>query len=466
MIAGVSAASTRSSSRPSFDAAGWPTLASNASAIAHDAIPLILERRRWIHRQVETLTFIDADRMRRHVSLDLTVPAQPSTTDAVASVAGVVYLPVALLRRRVMDDFDMRDEQGAALPCLTVPQHNAIVQSMLSAVALGALAEAGIPSPKTDAKVKRTLNTLHEMIIEQSRQANMDWTKQANSRSGLARHIMADLIARPLIEDLTTQFVLFVPLAAAAGERRVLKFSLEVPIERLPGQRRSERPHNAKMRPAITREVRIDTPIAGRAGSVHVEVPAPDELVIASARLIELDRGEEHVLADIGRAPVPIAHLHPKQVPERGRPVQLVVSFALRRDGLATAGALIAVTTSTLLATGLSLHLADVSPRADAAGAVIVALPALYAPVLALSSTHRLVRSIVRTMRTLVLASAALSFAAAASLAATLPAHVRPWLWLGLLIASLPSSLGLSRMWLQAPQSSAEQADRRRLWGR
>ncbi|HEY2719279.1 MAG TPA: hypothetical protein VGI52_06580 [Solirubrobacteraceae bacterium] len=406
---------------------------------------MVLHRDLWIHRQVENLSFLDADRMRRRVSVDFTIP----NVDGIDGAGDTVFLPVALLRKHVMKGFDLRDEHGGSLPCTNLLQHNAIVQKMLATAVLGALAGEG-EDVSTDAKA--VVQSLQEVVIADDPQAKGLWEARC-AQDGTPEHEVArNKDAHALIEDLEAQFVLFVPIKAAPGSRRVVKYSLEAPIGNGSSDHRAG--YVKRLKRACLLDpwpIYIDAPIAGRARSVHVEVVAPDELAIYYARLFYPQAQQDETIVQM-TGPTAIAHLHPNRVPDRGKLVELEVGFVLRRDGFATAGALIALSTTLLLASGVALHLNGIAPRTDAAGAVVVALPALYAPALTISSTHRLVRRIVGKVRALVLTSAALSFIAAASLAAGLEHHDRTWLWVVLLLFSLPSTVIMCTAWAKAPQ--------------
>jgi hypothetical protein len=408
---------------------------------------MILERSRWIHRQVETLQFLDADRVSRHVSVDFTVPDLPDIQVSRGDGGAVVFLPIALLRRQALENFDLRDESGAALSFLTSAGHNAIERGMLAGVAFAGLAKVDRESQSA----RGAVDTLAGMVVDRDAVAAERWHDACSNESSMERKIFNNPQARALIQDLKEQFVLFVPLDASPGQRRLVKFSLEAPID-LHGSGRdaSRRVRLANAFLLRPWRMRIEAPIAGRADSVHMEVPAPDELSIAHAELVHrTDKRPNPPLCEV-LGPVPTAHLHPPKSPKRGDRIDLYVDFAVRRDGLVTGGALIALTTSALLVGGLAVHLAGVVPRADSAGAVVVALPAVYAPVLTISSAHRLVRRIARIARMLILFSASLSFIAAASLAAELRHPVRTWLWGALFLASLPSSVVFAYAWLGA----------------
>jgi len=67
------------------------------------------------HRQVLKLMPLDRTLMRYKVSLDFTIPAVPPNTE---SVLRHVYVPIAVVSKRVLGDVDLTDEQGRSLPVL------------------------------------------------------------------------------------------------------------------------------------------------------------------------------------------------------------------------------------------------------------------------------------------------------------------------------------------------------------
>ena len=63
----------------------------------------------WVHRRVEVVEFVTDEVMRRRVSIDFTVP------ERLPVVAGRTVVPLALMRKRPMTAFDLRDEDGRPL---------------------------------------------------------------------------------------------------------------------------------------------------------------------------------------------------------------------------------------------------------------------------------------------------------------------------------------------------------------
>ncbi len=199
---------------------------------------------------------------------------------------------------------------------------------------------------------------------------------------------------------------------------------------------------------------RFAVPIGGQAASSHLELPAPEDLLIARSTLERVsERPTEPTGATVATeltgssVATELAHLHPKPQP-RDALVFLTVDFALRASGVLSAALLISALTSLMLLAGVLLHfLGGIPVRADAAGAVVVVAPAVFAPFVTASASHRLVRRVVSTLRVLVVVAAAISFGAAASLVAAFPHQERRWIWVGLFVLSLVPTVVLWLGW-------------------
>jgi hypothetical protein len=170
------------------------------------------------------------------------------------------------------------------------------------------------------------------------------------------------------------------------------------------------------------------------AESYHTEIEAPDELVVSSAQLLELrpNGRPAELSSDAG---VFRAHLHAANL-TRGTVALIDVRFRLRRSGLVVAAFLIGVLTTTVLASGWALHDLHVGSSPDVAAALLVALPGLFATYLARPGEHRLVKRLVGGLRLLIVVLAALSYAAAGSLAMDVSTTFRAWVWETSCIAS------------------------------
>src|ERR671924_464077 len=112
--------------------AAWPgeVIEERAGEIA-DAAALLLRRQAgWRHRRVETLTMLSHEQVRRHVSVDFTVPVE--LRDGLRlSDADEFAVPLAFLAKRPLVHFDLRNEEGHSIPLLTAEQNTAIGRELL-----------------------------------------------------------------------------------------------------------------------------------------------------------------------------------------------------------------------------------------------------------------------------------------------------------------------------------------------
>src|ERR687887_153151 len=74
---------------------------------------LVADFPRWVHRRVETIVFIDDTRVRRHTSVDFTLPHFPSPRDGRPTRESEL-VPISLIRKDVLRALDVRSEEGAA----------------------------------------------------------------------------------------------------------------------------------------------------------------------------------------------------------------------------------------------------------------------------------------------------------------------------------------------------------------
>jgi hypothetical protein len=179
------------------------------------------------------------------------------------------------------------------------------------------------------------------------------------------------------------------------------------------------------------------------AESYHVEVAPPKDAVISSAHLFRVEKAlneatgkiEEHrVELDSASGPSRVHLYTSEKHPSQTTWSVLELTFRLR-VGVLWPVFLISSVTTALFVTGLYLHSIDVPARAEAAAALIVALPAFFAPAVA-PGDHPLVRRMFKGLRVLVWVSALLSFVAGASLAVDLSADTMVTIWSVLLAAS------------------------------
>jgi hypothetical protein len=95
----------------------------------------------WVHRRVESISLEDPETIRRRVSVDFTLFSDLPPLITTGDGDPLFFVPLTLLRKQPLVDFDLRDEEGRALPLLTREWNGS-----LAAATLGVLSE-GIASP-------------------------------------------------------------------------------------------------------------------------------------------------------------------------------------------------------------------------------------------------------------------------------------------------------------------------------
>ena len=112
--------------------AAWPVeeIEERASDIAGAADQLLRRQAAWRHRRVETLTMLSHEQVRRHVSVDFTVPIE--LRDGLRlSDAEEFAVPLAFLTKRPLVHFDLRNEEGHSIPLMTAEQNTLIGRELL-----------------------------------------------------------------------------------------------------------------------------------------------------------------------------------------------------------------------------------------------------------------------------------------------------------------------------------------------
>lgn len=105
----------------------------------------------WISRRVETVHIVDSRRTERHLTLDVDVDAvarianaagiptmygqvaAPGTTPAPAAAVQGLYIPLTTLKKSLLIDLDVRDENGAAIAVATSDQDSRAAQACMLA---------------------------------------------------------------------------------------------------------------------------------------------------------------------------------------------------------------------------------------------------------------------------------------------------------------------------------------------
>src|SRR4051812_28192408 len=152
---------------PPAAAPNWPEEALDASLtnLAAATFVLLLHPDLWVHRRVESFEFIDERTVRRRTSVDFTLPELCQPVDWIGQE--VLLAPITLLRKRVLVDFDLRTEGGAALPLLTAGEGGRVAGEMLVNAA-----RAHLDPDPLDSEVEKLLRAIPDPDIDRATHAH------------------------------------------------------------------------------------------------------------------------------------------------------------------------------------------------------------------------------------------------------------------------------------------------------
>jgi hypothetical protein len=357
----------------------WPgeVIEERAGDIAEAADVLLRYQGAWRHRRVETVTVLSHEQMRRHVSIDFTVPE--AQREGLRISADEFVVPLALLEKQPLVHFDLRNEEQHSIPLLTADQHRVIARELLyrlldelpdeSYEAAGELIEAVLADePKDVGERIAALEATHGLDL-------------------------ADF--RAIAGALSRRFILWA-IVRGVDRRRVFKFAYEEPLGSGPGF-----------------VFGFDAQGCTEALSYHVEVAVPDELKARRTHLV--DRATRRRLAagepDTDRPA--LFYRAEAPLPEAPR---VLVDFAVERWRFLAPAALVATIIALLVAP--TFLFADLRALPDTAGAAVLVLStsAVFSLIVLRAYEHPLLRLMLVRARMLLAASTVAALFAAASI--------------------------------------------------
>lgn len=367
--------------------AAWPgeDIEQRASDIAVAAYELLLNQAGWRHRRVETLTMLSHEQVRRHVSVDFTVPFE-LREGLRLSDADEFAVPLAFLAKRPLVHFDLRNEETHSIPLLTADQNTVIGRELL----YRSLVEDLDGQDADAAAVVADAGELVEAVL-----GDQDVTgavERLERRHGLEP--LDDFRAMTAI--LARNFVLWAVVRDLA-RRRVFKFAYDEPYS---------------LRPGLAYV--YEAPGCTEAWSYHLEVAVPVDLKARWTRLwdaatgdvlvagaLDADRPALYFIADPARPPA---------LPE------VVVDYGAERSRFIAPAAIVATVISLLVA--LPWLFADLEALAGSAGpaiGLVLSTSAVFSALVLRTDEHPLLRRLlVRYRLGLVASTLAALFAAAA----------------------------------------------------
>ena len=391
----------------------WPAevLEERAGDVALAFASLLSRHAAWRHRRVETIAVLSHEGARRTVSIDFTVPAEHREELRLSDNEWVV--PLALLVKRPLVHFDLRDEAAESVPLLRAEETQVIGRELLYLALDLDLAESGGEQVGAGSLIERVL-----AVAPPSRDelAEMDAALAALEERAGPLPGFADLAER-----LARGFLLCAVLDDVA-RRRVVKFAYDEPTGR---RSRLNRGYDASG--------------ATQVASFHVEIAVPDELRARTTELVD-DATREVIAAAPRDSDRPALYL--ASTPAR-RATSLEVRYGTERGRFLVAGALVAWVIALQLA--LPWLFADLSALATQAGpaiAILLSSSVVFSALVLRAGEHPLVRYVLAPYR-LCLAGATIAAAAAGSALGFHAADaVLRWVWgLGALAAAAAAGI-------------------------
>ncbi|MGO4298756.1 hypothetical protein [Leifsonia sp. RAF41] len=320
----------------------------------------------WIHRKVESVSFLAGKRGRRRVSLDCTPPALSWAKDPTGATTSI-YVPLTLMSKGVLRDLDVSDDTGRALPVLSTAEN---AQLAASALAFLVKFEHGVT---VATEYWARLNAVVSGSEPESREL----------AQVIVDELKLDVLAAGIFLDLASNFILATVLPATASNvRTVLKYSSHweagIASPYMPWWKRKPSEFWTRLRAGTGhKSIRLWVSLYAveYVDSYHLEVNAPDGLLCSRIEMPPDKNG--NLPLDTDRTPVGHVHAHYDPVHRPAGPA--VVRFALDQAGPLGRTALIAGSMCVLFAIFLFWPSAqtDLREGLDAATTLLLFVPAL-----------------------------------------------------------------------------------------
>jgi hypothetical protein len=380
---------------------------------------LVTNPERWVNRLVESIVFLDDVSVRRQMSVDFTLPVNQELVRSTPT-SGDVFVPLALLEKKSLTRFDIRDESGDALPLLGAHQNGEVAGACLVAFASLLARNAGYAA--LPAGIRRDLYVAASSNGDVAERAVVRLREGRGPAAVLRRDLMADKVFNGLVEEFKRHFLVLVACpydGTTTPPRRLLKFGYdEHRLRQRPPwfqlrfwQRPLRYVRNALERLSLkAHRYSFGRLPVGRGVSFHFEVEAPEDLVIAYAEMEARAPGDpKYFIRDRVRGPVRRAHLHLADAPLQAV-ANTYVWLRVQKRGLLWAAAIASTVAAVLLQVGVR-HLSTItgSPAPttvgsrEAAAALLLLLPTLVIANLGRPGEHQMASWLVFGTRLLLL---------------------------------------------------------------
>jgi hypothetical protein len=249
------------------------------------AVQLALTFPTWVRRRRFGISYVDDTTIRQRMSVDFALPepAEFWATGPSPAPGDTVYVPLHILRKETLTNFNVFDESGTRLSTLTTQDNGT-----LAAAGLGALVSGLAHRPPDEKRELR--DSITEIVMAPKTPAHDPVERVLKPKlMGLLGQVLDDDEVRALVTDLAAGFLLLVPVEYRPGRDRVVKAEWDGPNfwhgrQETGGIRRTTQSLLASIGWA-DKQQNIPGLQLGWAQSTHVEVAAPPDVEMTAATL-------------------------------------------------------------------------------------------------------------------------------------------------------------------------------------
>lgn len=364
-------------------------------------LALVATRDLWIHRRVETISFLPDDSTKRRVSYDFTVPLWAGELVDRERIG----IPITNMRKELIKNLSVTDAAAKALSVLGREENGELGVEMLEALISGFLGRDLDEAEKS--KIKEVV--ISDVGQDVSAQVSFLRRKLAS----VANKTELDVLAvTAFIEEFASNFVFIIEVPANYLDRReIVKVSYDKELSD---------DGDIKNMFSLGREFKVEAPFMPSAASSHLEVNAPEGLQVTFLTHHEVKEndilgdaiGESEARGHNAHLKLPIsAYIRTRSIFE----LRPVFSGLVFQAWLGTFLATIFFGAELLGIKVLYNLLPDIANIGPFAG-ISLALPAFLLTLLVRSREHGHVHDMLSVPRTVASLTAALLFISAASL--------------------------------------------------
>lgn len=359
----------------------------------------------WIVRRVDTVTLLDVDSLLRRSTVDvakdprLAAFSQLQLPGAVSAGDRTLIVPIAMLRKDLLAGFDVRNSQGDALSVVSRAEDSFCAWSALMLYAQRVVPSVGLVTAQSIAQHLYDIVTCFPDVttavpVTQPAvwsQPTVPWSQDTQL---VWERLAADREFRRLLLEFTYNFALLVRVPATDADRFIVKFAYREWIDASDGTA-------GELLSLQTTIYPIQTPAAGTVTSYHLQLVAPNGLVVTdlmllrTAELAEHGNGAEQYHRRLG---IDLAQIYTSEVAAANYSVAAFLRVPVA--GHLRALWITAVVISVTLALGLVLHSRLLAlTDADAAVGILLIAPTLVTAYLLRPDEHLLAAQLLRFPR-------------------------------------------------------------------